>query len=137
MSYCTRADIEERIGVTVLAQIADVDQDGGEDPKALVRAIADVDAVIDASLGVRWPECVGQASDLLRILAVDLVVYRLARGLARTQEMADRAAEADVRLKAIAAGQIQPCDAGTSAPAGGAGSVEMGESRKVFDGGIY
>lgn len=137
MSYCTRADIEERIGVTVLAQIADVDQDGGEDPKALVRAIADVDAVIDASLGVRWPECVGQASELLKLCAVDMVVYRMARGLARTQEMADRAEAADLLIKDVAAGRIRPCDAGTSAPAGGAGSVEMGESRKVFDGGIY
>lgn len=136
MSYITRSDIEDRIGVTELARLADVDMDGQEDLGAVDQSITDAAARIDAALGVRWPECIGTATDLLARLAVDLTLGYLARGAARTEEIRERFTRAEQLLDNIAAGRIRPC--GSADTPGSVGDVQIGTvGRKVFSGGIY
>ena len=135
MAYCDRADIEARIGRDATARLADIDMLGMEDPDALPRAITDAAADIDAALGIRWPECIGQTTPLLTRLAVDLAVGHLARGPQRTEEITERHEAAEKSLKAIAAGSIRPC--GAAAVGGSVGDVQFAPGRRVFDGGIY
>jgi phage gp36-like protein len=135
MSYCTREDLEARIGIEPLASLADLDMDGAEDRGAIDRALADADADIDAALAVRWPECQGTASALLTRLACDLSIGYLARGPQRTTEIMERATAATKTLRDIAAGDLRPC--GSPDTAGAVGDVQMQAGRRAFGGGIY
>lgn len=136
MSYCTRADLEARLSAATLAVLGDADQDGTEDALTVAQAIADVDALIDGALAVRWAQYIGATSGLLTMIAVDLVAGRVARGLARSTEIEEREAKAEGRLKAIAAGQLHPCPDGAEA-AGPEGTVQFVPGRRVFGGGAY
>jgi phage gp36-like protein len=135
MAYCTRADLEAAIGFDALARIADADMDGSEDSASVDAVIADIDALISSKIARPWPDYVGVSTVVLRPIAVDLVVDRLARGPASTDDIQRRAKQARADLEAIAAGTAQP-DVGIPA-AGTAGMVEFSAGRKVFPGGIY
>jgi phage gp36-like protein len=134
-TYLQRSDIETRISVDGLARLADVDMDGQEDLDTVAQAITDADARIDAALGIRWPECIGTATDLLTRLGVDLAVDSLARGPARTEEIRERATRAESMLESIAAGRIRPC--GSASTPGAVGDVQVTPGRRHFPGGIY
>lgn len=108
MSYCTRADLEGRLGASTVAVLGDADQDGTEDATSLALAIGDVDARIDGTLAVRWPDYVGLPSRVLTAIAVDLVAWQVARGMARSEELSDRAEAADKQLAEMAAGRLHP-----------------------------
>jgi phage gp36-like protein len=136
MSYCTRTDLEARLGYAEVARLADADMDGQEDALTLDQAIADTDALIDGALGPRWPECIGQPSALLVPVAVDLVAERLARGPMRSDDLTDRADRARRTLADIAAGRIPPCSAAAAAVPS-AGDVEWEAGRRVFTGGGF
>lgn len=137
-SYCTRADIEDRIGAEQLALIGDADQDGAEDLNTVARAIADVDAWITSRIARRWPAYVGVATDILRPLAVDLAVGRLARGPMRTDDYSARAEQARKDVLAIGADNGAVPDAAEAAPAAiGAGEVAFVAGRHVFSGGGF
>jgi len=123
MAYCTRQDLEDRHGVEPLAILADRDGDGAEDAGAVAGALADAEAMIGAAVAERWPDCIGQTSRLLTLLAVDLTLDRLARGPARTDEIAEAGAAARASLKQIAAGGLRPCDAPATPSSSGASAT--------------
>jgi phage gp36-like protein len=108
MSYTTRAAVEFRRGTIPLTVLADADQDGAEDPDRIDFAISEVDALIDAALAGRWPAVIGNATAVLGMIAVDLVIGRLAVGLARSEEIIAAEAAAEARLKAIRDGLLDP-----------------------------
>lgn len=108
MSYTTRAALEARRGTRTLAVLADADQDGSEDLGTVEATIAAVDALIDSALAIRWPAVVGRPTAVLGMIAVDLVIGRLATGLARSEEIIEAEARAEKRLAAVAAGDLDP-----------------------------
>lgn len=136
-SYATRADIEAQVGADLLIRVADLDQDGAEDMGAVARAIADVDATISSRLALRWPAYIGVSTPVLRPIAVDLIIDRLARGTARTDDIRQRGQAALAALADLAAGRAVPDAAEASVTAEGAGDVQMSSTRRAFQGGGF
>lgn len=106
MAYATHSDIEARLGVELLAWLADDDTDGAADDGPLTAALEDASAVIDAYLGRRYQTPVETPPSIVRRWCVDLAVEEmfLRRRQALTDEHARRAARAHEALEAIAAG---------------------------------
>lgn len=123
VSYTTREAIAARRGSLPLEVLADADQDGAEDLGRVAGAIAEVDALIDGALARHWPAAVGISTPLLGMIAVDLVLDRLAVGLARTEEIIAAGKAATARLKDIQDGRLDPNPAAAGAtPAATSGS---------------
>ncbi|WP_020508545.1 phage protein Gp36 family protein [Lamprocystis purpurea] len=108
MSYTTREAVANRRGTLPLEAYGDADADGAEDPARVAATILEVDALIDGALVSRWPSAVGTAAPLLGMIAVDLVIDRLAVGLARTLEIEEAGRAAMRRLLDIAEGRLDP-----------------------------
>lgn len=137
MSYCTRADLEARLSAATVAILADPDQDGHEETASVAQAITDIDGLIDGALAVRWSSLLGQTSALLTMIAVDLVIGRLARGVARTDEIVEREADAVRRLRQIQSGDLHPAPSTAGTTAGDEELALFASGRRVFAGGGF
>lgn len=78
MPYATAQDIIDRYGEDLLLQIADRDHDGEVDAVAVERAGNDADAEINTYLAARYVLPLGVVPEVLKRLAADIMVYRLA-----------------------------------------------------------
>jgi phage gp36-like protein len=137
MAYCTREDLETRLGPAEVMRLGDQDQDGAEDPDAVAKALVDIGALISGRIAQRWPAYVGQASDVLTPIAVDLVVDRLAVGSLSTEDIRRRADRARADLAAIGKGDMVPSSAELPSAGQGAGEVSFEPGRREFSGGGY
>jgi phage gp36-like protein len=137
VSYCTRDDIEARLGYDPTARLADADMDGHEDVATLEQAIADVSGYITSRIARRWPAYVDQPTDILTPIAVDLVAHRLARGPMRSDDLADRAKAAEAALALIASGDAVPHADEAAPDQQGAGEVVFEMGRREFGGGGF
>lgn len=106
MTYATEDDIANLYGPELLDLIGDRQGDGQIDHGALARALGDADALIDSYLSVRYRLPLADPPAFLRLLAVDIAVYRttLSR-LQATEEMRVRYEDAVSHLKRIAKGE--------------------------------
>lgn len=78
MPYATSQDIIDRYGNDLLLIIADRDNDGIADAVAIEQAAADADAEIDAYLAGRYQLPMAEVPGVLKRVAVDIMIYRLA-----------------------------------------------------------
>jgi phage gp36-like protein len=69
--YCSRTDLVERFGESVIAEL-EYDR-----PNAMDQAIADTDALIDGYLASRYPLPLASAPAVIKRIARDLVRYEL------------------------------------------------------------
>lgn len=90
MAYCTRQDLEERLGVEQLRELTDLEGTGEVNEARLTRAIEDATAEVDAYASLRYQVPFAAPPAIIRKIAVDLAVYALfkARGF---DEKADQA----------------------------------------------
>lgn len=81
MTYASLADLRDRYGEDMLLSVADrVSPPAGVvDPGVVARALADADAVIDASLAVRYRLPLGETPAIVRDLAITIAIYKLHR----------------------------------------------------------
>jgi len=88
MSYSTASDIQDRIGIDRLVELADQDGDGVPDSALVVQAIADADAEIDSYLTGRYSTPVASATPLLKRLSVSIAIFLLSSrpGLRPTED---------------------------------------------------
>ena len=77
MAYATQADIVEIFGDDALL-VADRDGNGTADAAAVARALVAASEEIDSHIGVRYRLPLPAVPGLLRQLAVDIALYRLA-----------------------------------------------------------
>jgi phage gp36-like protein len=106
MTYATLQDLITAIGEDELISIADHDRDGTINAEAVERALAAASALIDSHLAVRWPTPLASVPDLIRDLAIDIAIYKLAgpsRGL--TDEQRQRYEDALKLLGRLADGK--------------------------------
>lgn len=106
--YASRADLNAAHGPDLVARLA-MRPEVEDDAQTVARAIADVTGMIDARLSVRFALPLPVVPDVLRAIAVDLVVARLASGdggIGLTDDLKRREDQARVDLKAIAEGKM-------------------------------
>lgn len=104
--YATAADIDATYGTELLDLLADTAGDGVRDEAAIGRALDDAGAVIDGYVSARHALPLPAVPPLLRSLAMDLAIHRLAlRPGNMTDEIEARAKEARKTLEAIGAGR--------------------------------
>ena len=119
MAYATAADVAAQYGDDLLLTLADRDGDGTADPGVAEAALADATQEIDSYLAARYdlPLEAGKAR-LLRRVAVDIAVYRLA-GTADlvTDERRRRYEDAVRYLTKVSQGQIRLGADGDDRPA--------------------
>ena len=105
MAYATQADITELYGADSLF-VADRDGDGVVDAPAVTRALVSASDEIDSYIGVRVTLPLATVPGILRQLAVDIAVYRLALSRdVRSEEHRLRYEDALRFLKAVAKGE--------------------------------
>lgn len=105
MAYATQADIVEIYGAHALV-VADRDGDGTPDAAAISRALASASDEIDSHVGVRFALPLASTPGMLRQLAVDIAVYRLAQTAdVLTEELRRRYEDAIALLRRIAEGK--------------------------------
>lgn len=104
--YATAADIDATFGTDLLDLIADTDGAGERNDAAIERALVDATATIDGYVSARHALPLATVPPLLRTLAMDLAIHRLAlRPGQMTEEVEARAKEARKTLEAIGAGR--------------------------------
>lgn len=104
--YATAADIDATYGAELLDLIADTDDTGERNVGAIGRALDDAAATIDGYVSARHSLPLATVPPLLRALAMDLAIHRLALRPGRmTDEIEGRAKEARKTLEAIGAGR--------------------------------
>lgn len=89
--YCTRQDLEERLGADQLRELTDFEETGEVNEDRVARAIEDAQAEVDAYAAHRYPvPFADPVPAMIRKVALDLTVYALfrARGF---DEKADQA----------------------------------------------
>ena len=105
MAYATQVDIIALYGETAL-YIADRDGDGVLDADAIERVLASATAEIDSYLAVRHALPLPEVPELLRQLAVDIGLYRLAVWRdALSEDIRQRFEDAIATCKRIADGK--------------------------------
>ncbi|MFC5372886.1 phage protein Gp36 family protein [Brevundimonas faecalis] len=108
MTYASRDDLNAAHGPDQVARLAA--RPGIEDDtQTVARALSDVASVIDARLSVRFTLPLPVVPEILRTIAVDLVIARLAAGdggLLLTDDLKHRETQARADLKAIADGTM-------------------------------
>lgn len=105
MAYATQADIVELYGAHALV-VADRDGDGTPDAAAIARALGSASDEIDSHIGVRFALPLAAVPGMLRQLAVDIAVYRLAQTAdVLTEELRQRYEDAIGLLRRIAEGK--------------------------------
>ena len=105
MIYASDADIAEIYGRETLDRLTDAgDQDGSR--ASITRALAFASAQIDSYIGARYALPLPSMPDLLRMLAIDIAVYRIAQDHTRlTDEILRRYSDAIDQLKALSSGR--------------------------------
>lgn len=105
MPYASRSDIVEIYGEQALVA-ADRDRDGVADAPAIERALVSASDEIDSHIAVRYPLPLAAVPGILRQLAVDVAVYRLAQTAdVLTEEVRQRYEDAVAHLRRIAEGK--------------------------------
>lgn len=131
MAYASQQDIVDRYGEGELLLLADRDADGAVDLDVIAQALADSDAEIDAYLAARYQLPLTTVPTVLKRLAVDILVYRLASGAGTaTEERRKRYEDAVALLRRIAKGEVSlglP-----EAPASTGGGVHMTSGPRRF-----
>lgn len=81
MTYATAPVLEERYGLDLLIQVTDraTPPAGAVDESVLARALADADAVVDASLAVRYRLPLAAVPAVVTDLAAAIAIYKLHR----------------------------------------------------------
>lgn len=106
--YATRDDLDAAHGPDLVARLAA--RPGVEDDaQTVARTLSDVAAVIDARLSVRFALPLPVVPEVLRTIAIDLAVARLASGdggIGLTDDLKRREDQARSDLKAIAKGEM-------------------------------
>lgn len=106
MTYASAVDIAEIYGAEALARLTDTDGDGASESAIVLRALSYADAQINSYIGVRYALPLPSTPELVRMLAIDLAIYRLAQDHARlTDEIARRYDDAVRQLSALAGGK--------------------------------
>lgn len=77
MSYCSKTDLENAFGATLIIELTDDSGTGSADATKVTRAIADADAVIDAHLRAHYDVPLDTTPDLIRKLSKDLAIFVL------------------------------------------------------------
>lgn len=121
MAYATPEDIAAIYGADALARLTDADGAGALDRPRAVQALAFAGSQIDGYLLARYALPLPVIPELVRMLAIDIAVYRLAQDHARlTDEIAKRYDDAMRSLRDIGAGKaLLPIPT----PAGGASAA--------------
>lgn len=121
MPYATAADIAEIYGAETLQRLADADGNGAPGDASIERAMSYACAQIDSYIGGRYTLPLLSTPTLVKMLAIDIAVYRLAQDHTRlTEEIAKRYDDAIRQLRALSEGKaILPI------PAQGAPGVEI------------
>ena len=120
MSYCSKSDIETRIGTDRLTALADHDGDGAADQDVVDRAAADAASLMESYLDARYEVPVSPVPDRLRSCAVSLAVYFLALGRDSVTSDIRSDYEAQVAwLEDVAAGRASLGEGLDRAPDGG------------------
>lgn len=90
MAYCTRTDLEERLGESQLLELTDLEGSGVVNEQRIVRAIEDASAEVDAYARQRYAVPFAEPPPIIRKVALDLAVYRLflARGFDEKSDQA-------------------------------------------------
>lgn len=137
MAYAAPADIAAIYGAEQLARLADADIDGAWESKA-EQALIYASAQVDAYLALRYALPLAATPDLVKMLAIDVALYRLAQDHARlTDEIAKRYDAAIAQLKDIAAGKCalpMPQVSGASSASSGPGLIVASEAaERVMD----
>ena len=134
--YATIADITELYGPQSL-YVADRNGDGVPEGEAVERALVEAGYEIDSYLATRYalPLPAGTQVSVLRQLAVDIAVYRLAQSRdVLTEELRRRYDDAIASLRRIADGR-QALQLPAPEAAEGDASAEGAGPRPVFQGG--
>lgn len=118
MTYASAADIAEIYGADQLARLMDSDGDGISENASIARALTYTDAQINSYLGVRYALPLPATPDLVKMLAIDIAVYRIAQDHTRlTDEMAKRYDDAIRQLDKLATGKaVLPIPTTSGAP---------------------
>lgn len=137
MAYATPDDIAALYGRDQLARLADADDDRDWRPKA-EQALVYAAAQLDAYIAVRYALPLPATPDLIKILTIDVALYRLAQDHARlTDEIAKRYDAAIAQARDIAAGKCalpMPLVLGAApAPAGPTLIVSVEGADRVMD----
>lgn len=124
MTYATLAGLTDRYGEDVLLQLTDrgASATGVVDASVVARALADTDAVIDASLAVRYRLPLAAVPAIVADLALTIAIYKLHR-YAADPKIKDDYQQALMDLDAIAAGRKKLDLAGVEPASSGAGGV--------------
>ena len=77
MSYCTHADLLNRISEQDLIDLTDYNDVGVLDAGAEARAIADADGEIDSYCGTRYTAPFDPVPVMIRKVSVDITIYNL------------------------------------------------------------
>lgn len=130
MSYATPEALAERIGQDVLVQATDraSPPSGVADQAVIARALADADAVIDASLAVRYRLPLAAVPAVVTDLALAIAAYKLHR-FAPDPKIKDDYEQALRDLREIAAGSKRLDLAGVEPKGSGAGGVQVSDRR--------
>jgi phage gp36-like protein len=131
MTYATQQDLIDSFGLDELKRVADRDNDGALDAAVVARALADVDAEIDAYLRPVYALPLAVVPLRLKRLAADLALYALYPSNP-PEDVRKRRSDARAFLLDIAAGRAGLEVAGLPpAPAGG-GQVAHQAPERVF-----
>jgi phage gp36-like protein len=130
MSYCTQANILDRIDEATLISLTDEAGAGEVDDDKVAAAIADADATVDAYCQGRYTIPLSPVPPKITQISVDIALYNLysQSDLDMPEVRKDRHAEAIRFLEKVAAGTINlgaatPAQANTD----NAASIESGD----------
>lgn len=105
--YATQEELEATYDEKLLVRVADYDGDEMADPDVVERGLIAADDIINAYLSIRYPVPVTPVTGILKTLAIDIAVYKMAMSPnARTDEMRVRYEDALIMLQRIADNKI-------------------------------
>jgi phage gp36-like protein len=127
-AYATQADITIIYGEAVLDAVASRDGSGRKSYEAVEAALQAASDEIDTYLGVRYTVPLETPPPYIKMVCVDIAVYRLALDVGpRTEEMRLRYTDAISYLKSVADGKFElPDTGGGTDPGGGENSAGTG-----------
>lgn len=88
MAYITKQDLLDELGETRLVQLTDKDKTGAVDDTVVNKAIAYACGLFDTYARTRYTLPV-PTTEMVRAICLDLAVYKLERGRAKSQEAID------------------------------------------------
>lgn len=133
MAYTSLPALLDRIGTTMLVQLTDRGEvpTGAIDQAVVDRALADTDAVIDASLAVRYQLPLAAVPAIVADLAGAIAVYKLHRFAPEAKVQADYD-QALRDLRELASGAKKLDVAGVEPSASGVGGVLAIDRERPF-----